>query len=180
MNWFDVAPHDIAKAQYEWDRRLQMRRMHDLGFSFAEIGRRCDLGRTRVAIIVRQTETYKLGPIAAWADAARAIIPVVDMLRRGPLPPPLSQRSAGPRRDMRSDDVAAEITHQWASGKTQIQIGREFGYDNSSAVCSRISTFIHRWGTSNYYMAYSNEARKEAGLDAVKRFHKAKQAGVTL
>lgn len=49
MNLDDLLPADVAAAQRVWERRRNMRRMRELGFSLCEIGRRYGISATRIS-----------------------------------------------------------------------------------------------------------------------------------
>jgi hypothetical protein len=58
VNWDDLLPADVAAAQRVWERRRNMRRMHDVGFSLREIGRRHGISATRISEHLKLHKRY--------------------------------------------------------------------------------------------------------------------------
>jgi hypothetical protein len=52
-----------------------------------------------------------------------------------------------------TDEDAAYAAAQWASGITQTEIARAFGYRNSAPICSRIAEFIAKYADEPHGVA---------------------------
>lgn len=48
MNWIDLVPEGVAKAQIAWERRGSIRRAHEAGMPMAKIAARLGVSRTRI------------------------------------------------------------------------------------------------------------------------------------
>lgn len=72
MNWFDVLPPTIARRQIAWERRRMSRRMHDLGFTYAQIGERMGVSTVRAQQLGHYWDDRPGGhgsPAAKWIGA---------------------------------------------------------------------------------------------------------------
>lgn len=84
MNWEDVAPVPVARAQLAWERAMLVRRLHQAGLSYGAIGVHLGVCRAR-AFQLGVRPVPKTPPIMKWASLERAVSYVVLSLKEPPV-----------------------------------------------------------------------------------------------
>lgn len=73
MNWFDVAPKHIARAQQEWERTMMVRRMRECRLTYDKIAARMNVTRERIRQIERR-RAFKTPPIVQWSALSTVVL----------------------------------------------------------------------------------------------------------